>query len=41
MRTRDWQGWARCNTTNLLRVAIVALFVALAVWAITLNRAPR
>jgi uncharacterized protein YjbI with pentapeptide repeats len=38
MRVSDWQKWAGGHTTNLLRLAIVVLFLLLAVWAITLNR---
>ena len=42
MKTENWteraKDWARDNATNILRVAIVLLFLGLAVWAITLNR---
>lgn len=38
MRLRDWKERARNNATNILRLAIVLLFLGLAVWAITLNR---
>lgn len=38
MRTRDWKDWARNNVTNILRLALVLLFLGLAIWAITLNR---
>lgn len=38
MRTRDWKEWAKRNSTNILRLAIVLLFLGLAIWAITLNR---
>lgn len=35
--TRDWKERARSNVTNILRLAIVLLFLGLAIWAITLN----
>lgn len=38
MRTGDWKGWAKRNSTNVLRLTIVLVFLGLAVWAITLNR---
>ena len=38
MRARNWLEWAKSNATNILRLALVLLFLLLAVWAITLNR---
>ena len=38
-QAKEWaKEWARHNATNILRVAIVLLFLGLAIWAITLNR---
>lgn len=37
MRADNWRAWVRSNATNLLRVAIVLLFLLLAAWAISLN----
>ena len=38
MKAKSRKEQARSNPTNILRVAIVLLFLGLAVWAITLNR---
>lgn len=37
MPADNWKAWVRKNATNLLRVAIVLLFLFLAAWAISLN----
>ena len=38
MSPRDRKVWARNIATNIFRLAIVLLFLGLAIWAITLNR---
>lgn len=37
MEARDWRDWIRHSATNILRVAIILLFLGLAIWAIVLS----